>query len=312
MRLALEAGALVRTDRLVDDLWAADAVEHPPQHAAVEGRQAAPSARRSGVIVSGDGGYTLAVDPSEVDALAVLRPRRHRVAPARRRRRPRRRRPERVDTGDVPRRCAAGRRRRRVGHPAPGTARRGTDEARRDPVLGAVAARRRRRRDRRVGSGGGDVPVPGRPVGAADHRAVPSRTPGRRARRRTSGSGRSWPTSSASTPDRSCSSSSNRSCVHDASLGVPLAGRADSTRPREPAVDVGRARRARAGDRRRCPTCSRASGSSRSSDPAASGRPRVAIATGRTLIASDDAGAGGVWLARLESRDDAPTRSSTR
>ena len=47
VRLALDAGAPVRTDRLVDDLWGDDAVRHQPQHAAVEDRQAAPGARRS-------------------------------------------------------------------------------------------------------------------------------------------------------------------------------------------------------------------------------------------------------------------------
>ena len=91
------------------------------------------------------------------------------------RRRPRRRRPVCVDTAAVPRGGTASSRRRRVGHPAPGAPRRGTHETRRDPVLGAVADRRRRRRDRRAGSGRGDVPVPGKPVGTADHRAVSSR-----------------------------------------------------------------------------------------------------------------------------------------
>ena len=45
VRLALEAGRFVRADRLVDDLWAGAA--DPPQHAAVEDRQAAPGARGS-------------------------------------------------------------------------------------------------------------------------------------------------------------------------------------------------------------------------------------------------------------------------
>ena len=47
VRLALEAGLFVRADRLVDDLWADGCGQHAPQHAAVEGRQAAPGARRS-------------------------------------------------------------------------------------------------------------------------------------------------------------------------------------------------------------------------------------------------------------------------
>ena len=44
VRLALEAGVFVRADRLVDELWAGALDE--PQHAAVEGRQAAPGAGR--------------------------------------------------------------------------------------------------------------------------------------------------------------------------------------------------------------------------------------------------------------------------
>ena len=59
------------------------------------------------VIVSGDGGYTLAVEPSDVDALAVLAHAAAAVASARRRRRPRRRRPVRVGVDAVPRRGAA-------------------------------------------------------------------------------------------------------------------------------------------------------------------------------------------------------------
>ena len=46
VRLAVEAGQLVRTDRLVDDLWAAEAVTTRRNTLAVEDREAAPSARR--------------------------------------------------------------------------------------------------------------------------------------------------------------------------------------------------------------------------------------------------------------------------
>ena len=72
VRLALEAGQLVRTDRLVDDLWAAEAVttrRNTLQSKIARLRRALGAS----VIASGDGGYTLAVEPSEVDALAVLR-----------------------------------------------------------------------------------------------------------------------------------------------------------------------------------------------------------------------------------------------
>ena len=72
VRLALDAGVAVRADRLVDDLWGADAVHtrrNTLQSKVVRLRRALgePSA-----IVSGDGGYRLAVDPTEIDALAVL------------------------------------------------------------------------------------------------------------------------------------------------------------------------------------------------------------------------------------------------
>ena len=37
IRLALEAGVMVRTERLIEDLWADEAVGHGAQHAADEG-----------------------------------------------------------------------------------------------------------------------------------------------------------------------------------------------------------------------------------------------------------------------------------
>jgi predicted ATPase/DNA-binding SARP family transcriptional activator len=72
VRLALDANVPVRADRLVDDLWGADAVHtrrNTLQSKVVRLRRALgePNA-----IVSGDGGYRLAVDPIEIDALAVL------------------------------------------------------------------------------------------------------------------------------------------------------------------------------------------------------------------------------------------------
>ena len=107
VRLALDAGALVRSDRLVEDLWAGDAVRtrrNTLQSKVAKLRRAlgAPS-----VIVSGDDGYMLAVDPDDVDALAVVRRRSHRIRVARCRRRPGRRRAVRVDLADVPRRRAS-------------------------------------------------------------------------------------------------------------------------------------------------------------------------------------------------------------
>ena len=73
VRLALDAGTFVRTDRLVEDVWAEDAVNtrrNTLQSKIAKLRRACGDPR---LIVSGDGGYTLAVEPSNVDALAVLR-----------------------------------------------------------------------------------------------------------------------------------------------------------------------------------------------------------------------------------------------
>jgi predicted ATPase/DNA-binding SARP family transcriptional activator len=73
VRLALDAGLFVRTDRLVDDLWAADAVNtrrNTLQSKIAKLRRAFGDPL---VIASGEGGYKLAVEPSAVDALAVLR-----------------------------------------------------------------------------------------------------------------------------------------------------------------------------------------------------------------------------------------------
>src|SRR4249919_1946250 len=71
VRLALDAGQVVRTDRLIEDLWA---------DAASTGRNTLQSKvcqlRRAlddpGLVQSGNGGYTLAVDASCVDALRVV------------------------------------------------------------------------------------------------------------------------------------------------------------------------------------------------------------------------------------------------
>jgi len=73
VRLALEAGAFVQADRLVDDLWAAGAIttrRNTLQSKVARLRRALGDPL---LIASRDGGYALAVEPSEVDALAVLR-----------------------------------------------------------------------------------------------------------------------------------------------------------------------------------------------------------------------------------------------
>ena len=71
--LALEAGLLVRSDRLVDDLWGEEAIttrRNTLQSKVAKLRRALGDPL---VVVTGDDGYTLAVEPSAVDALTVLR-----------------------------------------------------------------------------------------------------------------------------------------------------------------------------------------------------------------------------------------------
>jgi len=73
VRLAVEAGTFLRADRLVEDVWAEDAVNtrrNTLQSKIAKLRRAFGDPQ---VIASGDGAYMLAVEPSEVDALAVLR-----------------------------------------------------------------------------------------------------------------------------------------------------------------------------------------------------------------------------------------------
>lgn len=72
VRLALDAGTVVRTDRLIEELWADDAVNtrrNTLQSKIAKLRRALGEPQ---VVLSRDDGYVLDVDPSEVDALAVL------------------------------------------------------------------------------------------------------------------------------------------------------------------------------------------------------------------------------------------------
>ena len=73
VRLALEAGLFVRADRLVEELWAADAVNTRRNTLQSKVARLRRGFGDPAVIASGPGGYKLAVEPSEVDALAVLR-----------------------------------------------------------------------------------------------------------------------------------------------------------------------------------------------------------------------------------------------
>ncbi|WP_328472023.1 hypothetical protein OHA21_08780 [Actinoplanes sp. NBC_00393] len=93
VRLALDAGTLVRTDRLIDDLWsgpAAGVARNTGQSVGVarNSRQSVGVARNTlqskvsqlrravgdpGLVTGGPDGYRLNVDPRQVDALEVLR-----------------------------------------------------------------------------------------------------------------------------------------------------------------------------------------------------------------------------------------------
>jgi predicted ATPase/DNA-binding SARP family transcriptional activator len=71
VRLALDAGVSVRADKLVDDLWAGAVTRRNTLQSKVARLRRAlgdPAA-----VVGGDGGYRLAVEPGDVDALRVLR-----------------------------------------------------------------------------------------------------------------------------------------------------------------------------------------------------------------------------------------------
>src|SRR4051812_2540003 len=72
VRLALDAGVLVRTDRLVEELWGSTAVDTRRNTLQSKVAKLRRALGNSPVIASGDGGDKLAVDPSGVDALAGL------------------------------------------------------------------------------------------------------------------------------------------------------------------------------------------------------------------------------------------------
>jgi DNA-binding SARP family transcriptional activator len=67
VRLALEAGVFVRTDRLVDDLWAADAVHTSRNTLQSKIAKLRRALGDPSVVIGGDGGYMLDVDPADVD-----------------------------------------------------------------------------------------------------------------------------------------------------------------------------------------------------------------------------------------------------
>jgi predicted ATPase/DNA-binding SARP family transcriptional activator len=73
VRLALDPGLLVRTERLLDDLWGAEAITTRRNTLQSKIAKLRRALGEPSVIDSGDGGYALVVEPSDVDALIVLR-----------------------------------------------------------------------------------------------------------------------------------------------------------------------------------------------------------------------------------------------
>jgi predicted ATPase/DNA-binding SARP family transcriptional activator len=73
VHLALAAGTPVRADRLVEDVWAADAINTRRNTLQSKIAKLRRAFGDPDLIVSRDGGYLLAVEPSAVDALAVVR-----------------------------------------------------------------------------------------------------------------------------------------------------------------------------------------------------------------------------------------------
>ena len=254
------------------------------------------------LITSRDGGYALAVEPSEVDALAAM----GKAAAASRL----------LDAGDDRGaadlcarrwRCTAGRCFRL---PAMGIGSIRTEPGSRRPALKLLEigfSARLRLGD--VGNVIGELeaavatyPVPGEPLGAADHRAVPSRAPGRclggvpagsEPAGRRAGS-RPWTATAAA---RAIDPDSGRVAGPPGQRG----GTAESDLPMGnlPSMSadlVGRETEVAAlSDLLATERLVEIVG------PGGIGKTAVAIAVGRRLIESNGSGTGGVWLARLET-----------
>jgi len=73
MRLALAAGTVVRAERLIDELWADEALGVARNTLQSKVSQLRRALGDSTLVVGGTGGYSLAVDPGCVDALEVMR-----------------------------------------------------------------------------------------------------------------------------------------------------------------------------------------------------------------------------------------------
>src|SRR3954447_18874631 len=72
VHLALNAGDHVRADRLLEDLWGADAITTRPNTLQSKVTRLRKALGDPALVAGGDCGYALAVEPAAVDALAVL------------------------------------------------------------------------------------------------------------------------------------------------------------------------------------------------------------------------------------------------
>jgi predicted ATPase/DNA-binding SARP family transcriptional activator len=73
VRLALEAGVMVRTERLIEDLWADEAVGTARNTLQTKVSRLRRALGDAALVTGTSAGYTLEVEPSAVDALEVLR-----------------------------------------------------------------------------------------------------------------------------------------------------------------------------------------------------------------------------------------------
>ncbi len=69
IRLALDAGELVRTDRLIDDLWSSDGAGVARKTLQAKVSKLRRALGEPGLLTGGAAGYTLHIDPARVDAL---------------------------------------------------------------------------------------------------------------------------------------------------------------------------------------------------------------------------------------------------
>src|SRR5690349_9486580 len=73
MRLAVSAGTMVPKERLIEDLWADDAVVTSANTVQSKVSRLRKALGDPGLVVGSQVGYTLAVDPRAVDTLEVAR-----------------------------------------------------------------------------------------------------------------------------------------------------------------------------------------------------------------------------------------------